>query len=304
MKKDIAENLYKRIKETSNDLPKSGSGEYRGYLKVEVGNSLKEILDFISNEEIKFEYLDKGKIKQEINLLFSILPSNSSGKLSGYLNVEAGKGIKTFLDNVTNKEIIPSISPEKKKNIDSIARSALLSNSLFSSNSPKRKISECCHSITQSSYNKISLNNISDVNLQNLEGITLLTRAVQEKNKELADHLISQCKADVDARNANFMTPLHYAIASNNVDMVKFLLEKGADPQAYAPEPEKINTPLACAFEQGNEDIIKILLERIKENVNDEDIGSLSDLAEQFNKLNLLEKVGIVENKIRKDNVY
>lgn len=107
-----------------------------------------------------------------------------------------------------------------------------------------------------------------------------MTVAVQKKNKELINYLLDECSAEIDARNIDFTIPLHYAIASENVSMVKFLLRKKADPQAYAPEPEKINTPIAWAFECGNKYIIKILLKNIKDNVHSDNIDALHELAD------------------------
>lgn len=286
MKKEIAEKLYKRLKELFNDLPKAGNGAYRGYIKVEVGNNLTEILKFLSKEEIEFKNLKKESIDQEITDLFRILPYTSSDKVSGYININVGKKIKELLDKITDNEIIPLINSTEKTQIDNIAITSLYSNSFFSPNSPIRKISEVCQSISQNGYNEQLLKAIPNVNLQNLEGITLLTQAVQKNNKEMVKYLINNCSADIDARNSDFTTPLHHAIAKNDIDMVQFLLDMKADPQAYAPEPDKINTPFAFALENNNDTIIKVFFKKIREN-NTNDIEDIRELVDQFNKLDL-----------------
>lgn len=160
---------------------------------------------------------------------------------------------------------------------------------MFTPNNPKRIITAMCHSIGRSEYNKELLNRIVDINLQGLDGNTVLTIAVVNSNKELVNYLIDECNANIDGRNHDFTTPLHHAIYLESVDMIKLLLEKGADLQAYAPEPEVVDTPIACAFENGNKILIEILIEFLLDDDPD-DIGFLYELAHRFNRIDLFEE--------------
>lgn len=50
--------------------------------------------------------------------------------------------------------------------------------------------------------------------------------------------IISDKEADINARNVNGCTPLHFAVKSENINMVKIVLKYGGDPNA------KVNLPL------------------------------------------------------------
>ncbi|GFF58618.1 uncharacterized protein PAC_14618 [Aspergillus udagawae] len=94
-------------------------------------------------------------------------------------------------------------------------------------------------------------------------GYRLLQSAASKNEIEVAQLLVD-CGAAVDSQAVDgpygSHTPLHLAIAEGHVDMVKFLLAKGADrekPQRYAPS----YTPLQWAMYHHRHDIIKLLIE-------------------------------------------
>ena len=83
-------------------------------------------------------------------------------------------------------------------------------------------------------------------------------------NIAIADLLIEK-GADIEARDDDDINALVYASTYNNEEMVKFLLEKGADANTVCEiknEHTDISpTPLMNAAYKGNTNIINILLE-------------------------------------------
>jgi ankyrin repeat protein len=62
--------------------------------------------------------------------------------------------------------------------------------------------------------------------------------------------------ADVNAKDDDGVTPLHYAAWHGYLKMTKMLLKHGADTKAMDKNGE---TPLAWATERGDKTIIKLL---------------------------------------------
>ena len=81
-------------------------------------------------------------------------------------------------------------------------------------------------------------------------------------------------------------TPVHYAAAGPNVEVLAFLLDKGGDINAVAPNG---NTPLMMAARYGAEDSVKLLLRRgaNKALLNDRN-QSAADMAESGDRSWLL----------------
>ena len=57
----------------------------------------------------------------------------------------------------------------------------------------------------------------------------LLHRAVEGNNTEVLTHLITIHKLDINAQNQHGYTPLQVAIRKENLEMMRVLIEKGAD---------------------------------------------------------------------------
>ena len=64
--------------------------------------------------------------------------------------------------------------------------------------------------------------------------------------------------ADVNARDAEGMTPLMYAAKSGNIESVRILIESGADVTAQDSERR---TPLSLAAKRENAEIVRLLTE-------------------------------------------
>jgi|GEM_PF-2312432 len=65
--------------------------------------------------------------------------------------------------------------------------------------------------------------------------------------------------ADPNARNVVSWTPLHVAASKNHIEITKLLLEHGADPNV---QEEHGRTPLHVAASKNHVDVVKLLLER------------------------------------------
>ena len=141
------------------------------------------------------------------------------------------------------------------------------------------------HNSTLKGYLDISkelLDAGADVNAKSNSGITSLHNAVHSKNLELVRLLLDKgaqvnvC-AKVEWSQANFspkifnflkeffggeekgITPLHNAAVGGNIEIVKLLLDKGAEIDC---KNETSATPLHSAVVQGHLDIVKELLNR------------------------------------------
>ncbi|MBI3181617.1 MAG: ankyrin repeat domain-containing protein [Myxococcales bacterium] len=90
-----------------------------------------------------------------------------------------------------------------------------------------------------------------------LEENTPLTFAIEKERLEVARYLVAQ-GADVNARGKHGTAPLAAAVARGSPELVRLLLEKGADPKV----PLTRQTLLHRAAARGNPEVISMLLER------------------------------------------
>lgn len=68
--------------------------------------------------------------------------------------------------------------------------------------------------------------------LRDGEGQTAMHMAAQSGNIAVARQILSECSECLPLRDSSMQTPLHHAVIHGHEKMVKFLLEKGADPAA------------------------------------------------------------------------
>ena len=94
-----------------------------------------------------------------------------------------------------------------------------------------------------------------DINATNANNETPLMMAIYTDQNDLARRLINR-GAETDRYG---WTPLHYAASRSNLDMIKLLLAHGADINADSPNN---STPLMMAAWLGNTDTIRYLIQR------------------------------------------
>jgi ankyrin repeat protein len=95
-----------------------------------------------------------------------------------------------------------------------------------------------------------------DVDLSNKSGETPLMIASIDGNLPLAKTLVLQNKALLDHIS---WTPLHYACAKGHIDVAQFLIANGATVDSLSLGN---TTPLMMAVQSGNEQLVKLLLDK------------------------------------------
>jgi ankyrin repeat protein len=98
----------------------------------------------------------------------------------------------------------------------------------------------------------------ADVNARQADGATALHWAAHWQDTELA-RLLIRARADVNAANAYGVTPLSLAAENGDAATAAALLEAGANPNAPLPSGE---TPLMTASRTGNVATLRALLDR------------------------------------------
>ena len=96
-----------------------------------------------------------------------------------------------------------------------------------------------------------------DVNIRQGDGATALHWAAHQDDRAMVERLL-RAGADVRAANELGVTPLLLACTNGGVAVVEALLAGGADPNATAPGRE---TPLMVASWTGNPDVVRRLLD-------------------------------------------
>ncbi len=107
------------------------------------------------------------------------------------------------------------------------------------------------------------LENNADVNLK--EELTGFTPLMASLNNIAIAELLIEKGADIEAKDDDGINALVYASTYNDEEMVKFLLEKGADANTVCEieneHTDIASTPLMNAAYRGNTNIINMLLE-------------------------------------------
>lgn len=103
------------------------------------------------------------------------------------------------------------------------------------------------------------LKNGADVNLCSADGTCPLYLACQEGHAGTVLHMLLERNVDVDHRNNAGKSPLHVACLKNQIDIVKYLLIKGANINV---RDNKENSPLDLALDHGWIDLAQFLKDK------------------------------------------
>ena len=112
---------------------------------------------------------------------------------------------------------------------------------------------------------KVLIKRGADPSLKSSNGSTALHFAARRGNDQITELLLGHAKVDVNAKDLSLMSPLHLACISGNADMVKMLLDKGADLRAKTNE---LMTPLHVSLFYGNTDVTALILRTGESKVN------------------------------------
>jgi ankyrin repeat protein len=106
----------------------------------------------------------------------------------------------------------------------------------------------------QNAINYTLVNSNYDPTIKNSEGITLLHIAAKQNFTGSVDYILNKEGIDINVQSNNGNTPLHYAALHYSEDVVKILLERGADPYI---ENIKSNYPIDLAKKESIKSIIQ-----------------------------------------------
>lgn len=98
-------------------------------------------------------------------------------------------------------------------------------------------------------------NPATNVNLANKSGENALMMAAFDGDLPTVKMLVLEKKASVNKRG---WAPIHYAATNGHLQIVQFLIAHGAKVNAYSPSE---TTPLMMAIGSGNDELIKYLLD-------------------------------------------
>ena len=118
-----------------------------------------------------------------------------------------------------------------------------------------------------------------DVNAKNSDGDTIIHYAVQSGSFEIVKYLVEH-GADVNCKTKKNESVLHYAARSRSLEMVKYLVEHGADVNS---KTEKRFSVLHYAARYDSLEVVKYLVENGAKVTMEECKGDQTVLYEAFN---------------------
>lgn len=142
---------------------------------------------------------------------------------------------------------------------------------------------------------KKHIKNGADVNDANDTGESVLAYAIRSRCDTEILMLLIESGADIHDFDDEGVSIFDMSVTYNNIDMVKFMIEKGIDVN-FTSRRSRF-TPLMAAVSYGRIEIVKILLEHgaNQEAVDDKGFSSI-DFARKMNKKSILAILNYDEN--------
>eukprot|EP00347_Sterkiella_histriomuscorum_P000026 403377465 len=106
----------------------------------------------------------------------------------------------------------------------------------------------------------------ADINFQKIQNQTPLHYAVETKNLEIVKFLIKKY-AELNARNNDCRTPLHLASANGSLEIVQELAKQKTEILIDAKD-ENGNTPLHLAAQNNQSDVLQFLVSECRSNIS------------------------------------
>ena len=112
---------------------------------------------------------------------------------------------------------------------------------------------------TSANIIRLLLQHETIINTPNAAGITPLILAVQMQNESVTKLLLESPGILTDKQNFQGYSPLHYACAGQNTNIIALLLDNGAD---MFSKTDKGHIPFHIACQKGNVEVIEALIEK------------------------------------------
>jgi ankyrin repeat protein len=113
-----------------------------------------------------------------------------------------------------------------------------------------------CNGKDKNDLTQLLINNNADVNSKDIDGFTPLHYACKQSNIELTQLLINN-NADVNSKDIHGSTPLQYACKQNNIELTQLLINNNADVNLKDIDG---STPLHYACQKNNLKSIELLI--------------------------------------------
>ena len=242
--------------------------------KLKVTYDKKDNTKSATKEEINQKKIFKEEIPDEVIIMeneFDDLKSNQVNNLqktkfpilsvNPFVSnpVKKGKNKNDNLNNNNNKAQENSINNQNIKS--STIKTNNISSTNYSNSSIVSSAIEFLNSNSGSSSKKETNKNSSLVLEKNYKDLLFLAKkGDKEKFMELFSQILALPKntIDINYRDENGLTALHYSCDEGHLKIVKILLEAKCDPNIKSKEKE---TPLHLASKRGYFDICKILID-------------------------------------------
>jgi ankyrin repeat protein len=247
--------------------------------------------------------IDDDKIEEEIERFIRLLESKDYSQVESLINANSLMG-ETVLHRAVRNENVKVVKWLITRGIDVSKRNLDYDTALDIAvqNNKPQMVLEILQSYekkgilnkTTAIYQKQHISKDYKGNERRLiEVIPIMQWAVLKGNYDLLDYLIDNARFDINDIDSEGKIAMHYAAESCNLEVVKYLVEKGADINDIDSEGK---IAMHYAAESGNLEVVKYLVEKgDRVNVVDEECKGMIYYAVRSGNLKLIEY--LVEEK-------